>query len=149
MLSCLAIHSSQKAYHISYDEKVALESMKIDGGLINEYFENKSLESLDEVLIVGNNKASTGVMEVYLDIPYRVCEMSDIKNNFGKTSDSWCDLDITFYCVGKYKLDCYSAPEYIIVQGTLDIPGYVEQNIGLNNFNLYRKVGFMQGVNKQ
>lgn len=138
MLMVLSVHSSQKAYKISYTRKVALETMKHDGEILNNYFEANSVDSMDSILLVGLNKATTGVLEVYLNIPYRVSQFEDMEMVLNENREVESFSNMRFYMMDSYKLDSYDYPEYIIAQGMIDICGYEMQDIGMTNFVFYK-----------
>lgn len=137
MLLSLTIHSSQKTYLGSYNERIVLSSIQTDGNLINQFFEDKKIKSLDEILLVGQGKASTCVMEVYLEIPYRVCQRDELIVNAEQNSGKIHYSELPFYQSSEYKVKSNNIPTYIISQGDIEIAGYEKENIGLQNFSLY------------
>ena len=139
MLLSLTIHSTHKAYRTSMWEKEALTEMRNDGERLTQALKNKVTEN-DDVLIVAINQASSGVMETRLEIPYRVCTIDDFQSLvvFDNRKIDFFALD--FWCIDKYSLIKYDNPEFIIVQGELDIPGYeCNEDIGLKNYKVYEK----------
>ena len=113
--------------------------MRNDGERLTQALKNKVTEN-DDVLIVAINQASSGVMETRLEIPYRVCTIDDFQSLvvFDNRKIDFFALD--FWCIDKYSLIKYDNPEFIIVQGELDIPGYeCNEDIGLKNYKVYEK----------
>ena len=139
MLLSLTIHSTQKAYRTSMWEKEALTEMRNDGERLTQALKNKVTEN-DDVLIVAINQASSGVMETRLEIPYRVCTIDDFQSLVVLDNRKIDFFALDFWCIDKYSLIKYDNPEFIIVQGELDIPGYeCNEDIGLKNYKVYEK----------
>lgn len=138
-LFCLFAHSTNKAYIISYDEKIALEKMNREGEILSKYLSlDNNINNVDDVLIIASNKASTGIMEIHLDVPYRVCQAEDFLSQ-----EVWNDGDIQyklldFYCMDSYRIDTDIKPIYIITQEAIDINGYEKIELDISNFQLYK-----------
>lgn len=137
ILLVLTMHSSQSAYRISYGEKIALQSMNEDGKNINSFFADQDL-NINDILIVAESNASTGVLEVHLDCSYRVCTRADYNEYIIERQDY---NSLPFYSTGIYTLNGYNPPKYVIAQGEFLDDNYNEINLDLVNVKLYKYRG--------